>query len=89
LLDGSLVDNVPADAAEQASHVRGNLVLLTRPYPAERLGAHGRRTYVAPTRPVPIERWDYTQPELLDQTIEMGEAEASVHRPLLDQLLAR
>lgn len=89
LLDGSLVDNVPADAAEQESGVLGNLILLTRPYPAESLGAHGSRTYVAPTRPVPIERWDYTRPELLDQTIEMGEAEAAVHRPLLDHLLAR
>ncbi len=89
LLDGSLVDNVPADAAEREPSVRGNLVLLTRPYPATSLGAQGSRTYVAPTKPVPIERWDYTQPHLLDETIEMGEAEATVHRPLLDKLLAR
>ncbi len=89
LLDGSLVDNVPAGVAEDHPAVRGNLVLLTRPYPVDALGAHGNRVYVAPTRPVPIERWDYTQPELLDQTIEMGEAEADVHRPLLDHLLAR
>ena len=89
LLDGSLVDNVPADVAEMAPNVRGNLVLLTRPYPPESLGVHGDRTYVAPTKPVPIERWDYTQPHLLDQTIEMGETEAELHRPLLDQLLAR
>ncbi len=89
LLDGSLVDNVPADAAERGYGVRGNLVLLTRPYPSEALGVRGSRTYVAPTKPVPIERWDYTRPELLDQTIEMGEAEAEVHRPLLDGLLAR
>ena len=89
LLDGSLVDNVPADAAERGRDIRGNLVLLTRPYPSKALGIHGTRTYVAPTKPVPIERWDYTQPELLDQTIEMGETEAAVHRPLLDQLLAR
>ena len=89
LLDGSLVDNVPADAAERHPNVRGNLVLLTRPYPQESLGIQGDRTYLAPTRPVPIERWDYTQPDLLDQTIEMGEAEAELHRPLLDRLLAR
>ncbi len=89
LLDGSLVDNVPADVAEDHHAVRGNLVLLTRPYPHKALGVQGDRTYIAPTRPVPIERWDYTQPELLDQTIEMGEEEAGLHRPLLDKLLAR
>jgi predicted acylesterase/phospholipase RssA len=89
LLDGSLVDNVPADAAERSGDIRGNLVLLTRPYPATALGAHRRRTYVAPTKAVPIERWDYTRPDLLDDTIAMGEAEAEHHRPLLDDLLAR
>lgn len=89
LLDGSLVDNVPASAAETHGSVRGNLVLLTRPYGANVLGEQGSRVYIAPSKPVPIERWDYTQPELLDQTIEMGEAEALLHRPLLDQLLSR
>lgn len=89
LLDGSLVDNVPAGAAERSGDIRGNLVLLTRPYPPDALGPRGHRTYIAPTKPVPIERWDYTNPSLLDQTIEMGEAEAAVHRPLLDDLLAR
>ncbi len=89
LLDGSLVDNVPASAAESSPSVLGNLVLLTRPYAPRVLGEHGKRVYVAPTKPVPIERWDYTQPELLDQTIEMGESEALHHRPQLDRLLAR
>lgn len=89
LLDGSLVDNVPASAAESDATVLGNLVLLTRPYPPRVLGPQGTRVYVAPTKPVPIERWDYTQPERLDQTIAMGETEAERHRPLLDKLLAR
>jgi hypothetical protein len=89
LLDGGLVDNVPAAAAEGFVGLLGNLVILTRPYPPSVLGFQGKRLYVAPTRAVPIERWDYTHPQRLDETIEMGEREADVHRPLLDALLAR
>ena len=89
LLDGSLVDNVPASAAETDPKVLGNLVLLTRPYPRNVLGPKGTRLYIAPSKPVPIERWDYTQPALLDDTIAMGETEAPMHRPQLDTLLAR
>jgi hypothetical protein len=89
LLDGGLIDNVPAAAAEGTQGLVANLVLLTRPYPPKVLGFQGHRLYIAPTRDVPIHRWDYTRPEQLDETIEMGEAEADTHRPLLDALLAR
>ncbi len=89
LLDGGMVDNVPAAAAEHVAGVKNNLVLLTRPYPPSALGLQGNRLYVAPTRPVPIERWDYTRPDLLQATVEMGEAEANSHEALLRRLLAR
>jgi predicted acylesterase/phospholipase RssA len=87
LLDGGLVDNVPAFVADAAPGVRRNLVLLTRPYPTASVGARGSRLYLAPTSPVPISRWDYTRPELLDATIEMGEREADFHGPALDAFL--
>jgi predicted acylesterase/phospholipase RssA len=89
LLDGGLVDNVPASAAEDVGGVRGNLVLMTRPYPASCLGLHGARLYVAPTMPTPIDAWDYTQPELVDETIAMGEREAEHHRAAIERWLAR
>lgn len=76
LLDGGMVDNVPAFAADDLPGVRQNLVLLTRPYDPALLGRHGNRLYVAPTVPPPISRWDYTAPDLLQATIEMGEREA-------------
>jgi predicted patatin/cPLA2 family phospholipase len=79
LLDGGMIDNVPAFAAEGTPGVRRNLVLLTRPYDAATLGLHGSRFYVAPTRPVPVSRWDYTRPHLLEDTVEMGEQEADLH----------
>ena len=89
LLDGGLVDNAPASAAEAVREVRRNLVLLTRPYPPSCLGQKGSRLYVAPTREVPVDVWDYTRPELLDRTIEMGEREASVHDRALRRFLVR
>lgn len=89
LLDGGLVDNVPAAAAEAGpTPPLRNLVLLTRPYPEGATGWIGNRLYVAPSEPVPIERWDYTRPELLDATIEMGESEAELHGPDFAKLLA-
>jgi len=91
LLDGSMIDTVPAFAAEQVAGILRNLVLLTRPYPRDAIGPggeHGDRLYVAPSRPVPIERWDYTRPDLLDATIAMGEHEAAWHDPSLARLLA-
>lgn len=83
LLDGGLVDNVPAFAVEAHASFRHHLVLLTRPYPAEAIVPRGARFYVAPTQPVPVERWDYTRPHLLDETIAMGEREAAIHEARL------
>jgi predicted acylesterase/phospholipase RssA len=89
LLDGGMVDNVPAFVAEQADGVRRTLVLLSRPYPGRVTGARGSRFYVAPTAPVPVDRWDYTRPHLLEDTVDMGEREADVHQQELDAWLDR
>jgi predicted acylesterase/phospholipase RssA len=83
LLDGGMVDNVPAFVAERDPAVKLNVVLLTRPYPTRVLGRSGARYYIAPSSPVPIERWDYTRPERLAATIDMGEREAQLHQPAL------
>ncbi len=87
LLDGGMIDNVPADVADAAAGVSRNVVLLTRPYPAALTGVHGTRLYLAPSRPVPADRWDYTRPHLVDATIAMGEDEAALHAPALERFL--
>jgi predicted patatin/cPLA2 family phospholipase len=89
LLDGGMVDNAPAFLAEEHEEVRRSIVFLSRPYHPSVMGIQKHRLYLAPTRPTPINRWDYTQPHLLDETVEMGEREASIHQPLLDAYLAR
>ncbi len=86
LLDGGLVDNVPAFAVETHAELPRHLVLLTRPYRPEALASCASRIYVAPTQPVPVERWDYTRPHLLDETIAMGEREAVLHEKRLEDI---
>jgi len=88
LLDGGMVDNIPAFAAETAERVRRNIVFLTRPYPRELLTEQADRLYLAPSHAVPIHRWDYTRPDLVDATIEMGEREADTHQPRLESFMA-
>ncbi len=88
LLDGGLVDNAPASVAERVPGVERTVVLLTRPYPDGVTGRRGARLYLAPTTPVPVERWDYTRPELVEDTIAMGEREAATHTAPLEALLS-
>lgn len=87
LLDGSMVDNAPAYLLEDVPEVRRHVVLMTRPYRAELVGARGNRFYVAPTRPLPISRWDYRQNAPVDETFEIGVREADHHGPALDRFL--
>ena len=89
LLDGGLVDVAPATVAEGVDGVQRNLVLLTRPYAASCLGQQGPRLYVAPTREPPLSVWDYTKPHLLDEIIEMGEREATIHDRSFRRFLVR
>lgn len=88
LLDGGIVDNVPAFLADDAFEVKRNLVLLTRPYPSHITGQQGSRLYIAPASTLPVNRWDYTRPELIDATIEAGERDADLYAPLLAGFLA-
>jgi predicted acylesterase/phospholipase RssA len=87
LLDGGMVDNVPAFLLDDAPGVTHNLVLLTRPYPPTALGRRGDRLYLAPVVPTPVGRWDYTRPDLIDATIAQGEAEALQHHSALNAFL--
>jgi predicted acylesterase/phospholipase RssA len=87
LLDGGMVDNAPAFVAERHPDVRRSVVFLARPYHPSVLGVQGSRLYLAPTQAPPIGRWDYTRPQLLDETVALGERESDLHRPALDAYL--
>ena len=51
-------------------------------------GQLGKRLYLAPTRPVPTHRWDYTRPELIRETIELGASDAALHWPAVERFLS-
>jgi len=87
LLDGGLIDNVPAFIGDGIPGATRNLVFLTRRYPGDP-GEIGSRLYLAPSRPVPTRRWDYTRPELIRETIELGASDADWHRPAVERFLA-
>ncbi|MFH1059111.1 MAG: patatin-like phospholipase family protein [Pseudomonadota bacterium] len=73
VLDGGLVDNVPLVALKPEE--RPALVLLTRRYPAERLRGHPGLTYIQPTQPSPAGKWDYTHPDAMRATYDLGRAD--------------
>lgn len=69
VLDGGIIDAVPVETVADAKRV---LVLLTRPWAAERLPRVPGRLYVGPSEPVPISAWDYTNPKGLQATFDLG-----------------
>ncbi|HEX8130468.1 MAG TPA: patatin-like phospholipase family protein, partial [Pyrinomonadaceae bacterium] len=87
LLDGGVIDNVPAFLADEVPGISRNLVMLTRPYPTAVVGRRGSRLYVAPREALPIERWDFTRPDLLAATVAIGERDAQEHDSLLADFL--
>ncbi len=69
VLDGGLVDSVPVEVVGDAKTA---LVLLTRPYARAVLPQIPGRTYVAPSRPIPVSKWDYTSPDLVQKSYDLG-----------------
>ncbi|MCA9693281.1 MAG: patatin-like phospholipase family protein [Myxococcales bacterium] len=88
LVDGGVIDNVPAFVAEQVPAVRRNLVVMTRPYPAERLGRHGQRLYLAPSDHPPAGCWDYRRGADIFGNLALGERDADAHEDALESFLA-
>jgi predicted acylesterase/phospholipase RssA len=88
LLDGGVIDNVPAFLADGVEGVERNLVMLTRPYPAGLTGRRGARLYFAPREPLPVGRWDFTRPDLLEATVATGERDAREHQALIEEFLS-
>ena len=69
-LDGGLYDNVPAHAISKKD--APCLVLLTRRYKDSAIPKIPGRLYVQPSQPLPISKWDYTSPEKMQETFDIG-----------------
>lgn len=69
VLDGGLVDNAPAGLVPE---MKSTLVLLTRHQAFDQVPEVEGRIYAWPSRPVPVVTWDYTSPDLVQQTWDLG-----------------
>lgn len=68
VLDGGMVDNIPVHGVTQYSG--DTLILCSRPY--KKLPTIEGRTYIAPSGPVPVKSWDYTHPDAVKETYQLG-----------------
>ena len=69
ILDGGIVDGAPVELVTEAESI---LVMVPRHVRADRLPHRPGRTYVVPSEPVPVDVWDYTSPDRLQQTYDLG-----------------
>jgi len=72
VLDGGLIENIPVRLADDEPGE--TLVLLSRRY-ERRLPASARITWVQPSVPIKIDKFDYANPEGLQETFELGIAD--------------
>ena len=73
VLDGGMIDNVPVHGIEP--YPGPTLVLLSRPY--KKLPQMRNRIYVQPSRKVEIDSWDYTSPDKVQKTFELGQQDGN------------
>lgn len=74
-LDGGLVDNVPLSAVAEC---RRPLVLLSRP--EQDLPVGGREIYACPSETVPVSTWDFSSPDKVIETFELGRRDGARFR---------
>jgi predicted acylesterase/phospholipase RssA len=72
VLDGGLIESIPVRLAEDEPGE--TLVLLSRKYERE-LPATKRVTWVQPSKPIEIDKFDYANPDGLQETFELGIAD--------------
>ncbi|MDX2170653.1 MAG: patatin-like phospholipase family protein [Deltaproteobacteria bacterium] len=70
VLDGGLIDSVPV--ASLPPGTARTLVLLTKHCPPGSVPSHNGRRYVHPSQPVPVSKWDYTSPQRVQATYDLG-----------------
>jgi hypothetical protein len=91
-LDGALVDNVPVRALPERAHAGRILALLSAPEKVARrplrLPEGGQILYLGPADFPPVKTWDYTSPEAIVATYELGRREGEILRGRVEALLA-
>ncbi|PRP90114.1 Patatin-like phospholipase [Enhygromyxa salina] len=90
-LDGALIDNAPIRALPEAARRGRILVLLSSPSKVARrwlrLPEGGRVLYLAPADELPVSTWDYTSPDNIAATYELGQRDGELLRQRVVSLL--
>ncbi|QFU75442.1 hypothetical protein EY643_07115 [Halioglobus maricola] len=74
VLDGGIIDNVPAFLTDQREGT--TLVLLSKRYP-QALPPPGERIYAQPSEPILLDKFDYANPQGLQDTYDLGLADGA------------
>ena len=69
------MDNVPVGILGDSPGE--TLVLLTRRYKAVKIPVVPGRTYVQPSRPISMPKWDYTNPDGLQEAYDLGQVDGA------------
>jgi predicted acylesterase/phospholipase RssA len=88
-VDGGLVDNVPLRALSSSAQGGRVFSLLSRPIPPSGLPRSSSRFYLQPSAPVPIHKWDYTRPDMVQATYDMGKRDGEKARSEVASWIAR
>jgi hypothetical protein len=70
VLDGGLIDCAPVETIPAPPPPM--LILLTAPYPPAAIPRIDGRVYAQPSEAVPVHKWDYTSPERVQATFDLG-----------------
>ncbi len=92
LLDGGIIDHVPAFLSFEAPEITHHLVIRVD----KRVGNNGedhpagagKRLLLAPSKKVEVKSWDFTRPDLVEAIIEQGARDADLYYPLLMEFLS-
>ena len=74
ILDGGVIDNVPAFLAD--GRPGSTLVLLSKRY-RRPLPGPAQRVYVQPSQPIEIDKFDYANPSGLEKIFDLGKADGA------------
>lgn len=87
LLDGGIINHVPAFISDNSPELTHHLVLLTGKDGGDYEPLAGKWLFLAPSKPVNVKTWDFSRPDLIKAVISQGESDADFYYPRLTEFL--
>lgn len=87
LLDGGIINHVPAFLSDNLPELTHHLVLLTSKNSEDYEPLAGKWLFLAPSKQVNIKTWDFSRPDLIKAVVAQGESDADFYYPRLNEFL--